>query len=86
MLAVSPHLSDPVATGGVNGGVLTIVFSKVIRNMASGRGGILEVTITKKGPSAGGPLTLKFSRVIGRAAQGAGIFAASASPVMLKSR
>lgn len=76
----------PVAQGAVNGGILTVTFTKISRNTASGAGGgIFEATITKSGPSAGGPLTLKFSKVTGnKAGQGGGIFAVPGSPVKLK--
>ena len=40
----------PVATGGVNGGVLTIVFSKVSRNTASGRPGSDEMGSSPSSP------------------------------------
>jgi hypothetical protein len=72
-------------TGTFNGGILTITFSQISRNSASGQGGgIFEATITQTGLAAGGPLVLKFSQVIGnRAAQGGGIFAFPGSPVTL---
>lgn len=74
-----------VAMGAVNGGILTITFSKISRNTASGQGGgIFEATITQSGPSAGGPLTMAFSEVTrNQAAQGGGIFAVPGSPVSL---
>lgn len=74
-----------VAMGAVSGGILTITFSKISRNTASGQGGgIFEATITQSGPSAGGPLTLAFSDVTrNQAAQGGGIFAVPGSPVSL---
>jgi hypothetical protein len=76
----------PVAPGAVNGGILTITFSQISRNTASGQGGgIVEATITSSGPAAGGPLTIKFSQVTrNKAAQGGGIFAVPGSPVTLK--
>jgi hypothetical protein len=76
----------PVAQGAVNGGILTITFSRISRNTASGAGGgIFEATITQKGPSAGGPLTLKFSKITrNKAGQGGGIFAVPGSPVKPK--
>ncbi len=76
----------PVAPGAVNGGILTITFSQINRNTASGQGGgIVEATITSSGPAAGGPLTIKFSQVTrNKAAQGGGIFAVPGSPVTLK--
>ncbi len=76
----------PVAQGAVNGGILTITFSRISANTASGAGGgIFEATITQSGPSAGGPLTLKFSKVTGnKAGQGGGIFAVPGSPVQQK--
>jgi hypothetical protein len=75
-----------VAPGAVKGGILTIAFSQISRNAASGAGGgIFEATITKKGASAGGPLTIKFSQVTrNKAAQGGGIFAVPGSAVTLK--
>src|SRR6185437_12484246 len=75
----------PVAPGAVNGGILTISFSQISRNSASGQGGgIFEATITQTGPAAGGALTLAFSKVTGnQAAQGGGIFAVPGSPVTL---
>jgi hypothetical protein len=73
-------------SGTFNGGVLTITFSQISRNTASGQGGgIFEATITSSGPAAGGPLTIKFSQVTrNKAAQGGGIFAVPGSPVTLK--
>jgi hypothetical protein len=72
------HQPGPVATGGVNGGARTIVFSKVSRTTASaaeaGSGGHHY----QEGPSAGGPLSLKFSQVIGNRAARA--CAAAATP------
>ena len=70
----------PVAPGAVNGGILTITFSQISGNTASGQGGgIIEATITSSGP-AGGPLTIKFSQITrNKAAQGGGIFAAPAA-------
>lgn len=74
-----------VAPGAVNGGILTVVSSKINRNSASGQGGgIFEATITTSGVAAGGPLTLTFSQVTrNQAAQGGGIFAVPGSPVSL---
>jgi hypothetical protein len=73
-------------SGTFNGGVLTITFSQISRNTASGQGGgIVEATITSSGPAAGGPLTIKFSQVTrNKAAAGGGIFAVPGSPVTLK--
>ena len=43
-------------SGTFNGGVLTIAFSQISRNTASGQGGgIFEATITSSGRAAGGP-------------------------------
>jgi hypothetical protein len=74
-----------VAPGAVNGGILTIAFSQISRNTASGQGGgIIEATITKTGATAGGPLTIKFSQITGnQASSGGGIFAVPGSPVTL---
>ena len=71
-----------VAPGAVNGGILTITFSQISRNTASGQGGgIIEATITQTGPAPGGPLTIKFSQVTrNKAGQGGGIFAGPGSP------
>ena len=65
---------------------MTITFSQISRNTASGQGGgIVEATITQTGPAPGGPLTIKFSQVTrNKAAQGGGIFAVPGSPVTLK--
>jgi hypothetical protein len=75
-----------VAPGAVNGSILTITFSQISRNTASGQGGgIIEATITQTGAAAGGPLTIKFSQITrNRAASGGGIFAVPGSPVNLK--
>jgi hypothetical protein len=71
--------------GTFNGGILTISFSQISGNTASGQGsGIFEATITSSGPAAGGPLTIKFSQVtLNRAAADGGIFAVPGSPVTL---
>ena len=61
---------------------MTITFSQISRNTASGQGGgIIEATISANGtPVAGGPLTLKFSKVTGnKATAGGGIFASPAA-------
>jgi hypothetical protein len=73
-------------TGTFNGGILTITFSQISRNTASGQGGeMFEATITQTGPAPGGPLTIKFSQVTrNKAAAGGGIFAVPGSPVTLK--
>jgi hypothetical protein len=61
----------PVNAAAVNGGILSLIFSQISRNTASGQGGgIFEATITQKGPSAGGPLALKFSQVTRNKAPG----------------
>jgi hypothetical protein len=74
--------------GAASGGFLTIAFSQVSHNTASGKGGgILEATVDAHGGFTlpGNQLTLKFSLVKGnRAAQGGGIYAVKGSPVTLK--
>ena len=71
----------PVAPGAVNGGILTIAFSQISRNTASGQGGgIIEATIASNGPAPGGALTIKFSQITrNKAASGGGIFAVPAA-------
>jgi hypothetical protein len=74
--------------GAASGGFLTIAFSQVSHNTASGKGGgILEATVDAHGGFTlpGIQLSLKFSLVKdNRAAQGGGIFAVPGSPVTLK--
>ena len=74
--------------GAASGGFLTIAFSQVSHNTASGKGGgILEATVDAHGGFTlpGNQLTLKFSLVKGnRAVQGGGIYAVKGSPVTLK--
>ena len=65
---------------------MTIAFSQISRNTASGQGGgIIEATIASNGPAPGGALTIKFSQITrNKAASGGGIFAVPGSPVTLK--